>query len=69
MSFIYFRKQILTNVDDMIWENRIVTLLGVRIDSELKFDDHLTNICIKANTKLTVLTRMRKYLDFGETSA
>ena len=52
--------------DDMIWENRTVKLLGITIDNELKFDEHLTNICIKANRKLTVLTRMRKYLDFNK---
>ena len=52
--------------DDMIWENRTVELLGITIDNELKFDGHLTNICIKANRKLTVLTRMRRYLDFNK---
>ena len=50
----------------MIWVNRTVKLLGITIDNELKFDEHLTNICIKANRKLTVLTRMRKYLDFNK---
>ena len=38
--------------DDKIWENRTVKLLGITID-ELKFDEHLTNICIKANRKLS----------------
>ena len=52
--------------DDMIWENRTVKLLGITIDNELKFDEHLTNICIKTNIKLTVLTRIRKYLDFNK---
>ena len=51
----------------MIWENRTVNLLGITNDNELKFDEHITNICIKANRKLTVLTRMmRKYLDFSK---
>ena len=50
----------------MIWENRTVKLLGITINNELKLDEHLTNICIKANRKLTVLTRMRKYLDFNK---
>ena len=44
---------------DIIWENRTVKLLGITIDNELKFDEHLTNIYIKANRKLTVLTRMK----------
>ena len=50
--------------DNMIWENRTVKLLGIKIDNELKFDEYLTNICIIENRKLIVLTRMRKYLDF-----
>ena len=49
--------------DNMIWENRTVKLLGIKIDNELKFDEYLTNICIIENRKLIVLTRMRKYLD------
>ena len=51
--------------DDMIWENITVKLLGITIDNELKFDEHITIICIKANRKLAVLKRMRKYLDFS----
>ena len=39
--------------DDMIWENRTVKLLGITIHDELKFDEHLTNICIKANRKMS----------------
>ena len=35
----------------MIWENRTVNLLGITIDNELKFDEHIANICIKAKTK------------------
>ena len=46
----------------MTWENKTVELLGITIANELKFDEHLTNICIKVTRKLTVLARMRKYL-------
>ena len=52
--------------DDMIEENLTVQLLGITIDNELQFDKHLTNICIKSNRKLTILIRMRKYLDFNK---
>ena len=55
-----------TSRDDMIWGNRAVKLLEIRIDNELKFDEHVTNICLKANRKLTVFTKMRKYLDFNK---
>ena len=47
----------------MIWETNEVKLLGVNIDSDLKFDKHTEKICQKANTKLTALSRMCKYLN------
>ena len=52
--------------DNMKWENRSVKLLGITLDTELKFDRHLINISINANRKLTALTRMRKNLDFNK---
>ena len=48
--------------DDKIWESRTVKLLGIIIDNELKFDEHISNVCIKARRKLKVLPRIRKYL-------
>ena len=49
--------------DDQIGESRTVKLLGVTIDNELKFDEYISNDCKKAQRKLTVLTRIKKYLD------
>ena len=49
--------------DDQIWESRTVKFLGVTIDNELKFDEYISNVCKKAQRKLTVLTRIKKYLD------
>ena len=37
-------------------------LLGVRIDSDLTFKEHVTSICSKANQKLHALTRVSKYM-------
>ena len=37
-------------------------LLGVRIDSDLTFTEHITSICSKANQKLHALTRVSKYI-------
>ena len=37
-------------------------LLGITIDNELKFDDHITKICRKANSKLSALSRLAIYL-------
>ena len=45
--------------DDQIWESRTVKLLGITIDNELKFDEYISNVCKKAQRKLTVLTRIK----------
>jgi len=37
---------------DKIWEDKTVKLLGVTIDNSLKFDQHVSDICSKANRKL-----------------
>ena len=37
-------------------------LLGVGIDSDLTFKEHVTSICSKANKKLYALTRVLKYM-------
>ena len=50
--------------DDQIWESRTVKLLGITIDNELKFGEYINNVSKKAQRKLTVLTRLKKYLDF-----
>ena len=48
--------------DDLIWESNDVKLLGITIDKNLKFDQHVSNICSKANKKINVLNRMSKFL-------
>ena len=52
--------------EDKIWESKEVKLLGVTIDSDLKFDNHVANICSSANRKLTILSRMGTYLSFKQ---
>ena len=44
-----------------IWESSDVKLLGVTIDNELKFAEHVSKICSKASRKLSVLARMSKF--------
>ena len=41
-------------------------LLRVNMDRDLKFNGHMLDICSKANRKLTILSRMLKYLTFEE---
>ena len=39
-----------------------VTLLGITIDHELKFNKHIEDICKRASFKLYVLNRIKKYV-------
>ena len=53
------------NVDGAkLWESNSVTLLGAHIDSSLKFDKHITELCKKAGTKHFALSRLAKVLPF-----
>ena len=47
---------------DKIWESNNVKLLGVKKDKELTFDEHISNICLKANRKLRALARLSRFL-------
>ena len=49
---------------DLIWESNSVKLLGITIDNHLKFDKHISLLCIKANRKLFALARISNYLTF-----
>ena len=44
--------------NDKIWEKATVKLLGRTIDNELKVDEHLQNVCLNVNRKLSALMRI-----------
>ena len=46
----------------IVWESINVKLLGITLDNNLKFDKHVSNICPKANRKLSTFTRVAKFL-------
>ena len=50
--------------DEMIWESKSEKLLGVTVDKNLNFNDHLSNVCKKANQKVTALARIAGILPF-----
>ena len=50
--------------NDRIWESNYVKLFGRNIDRSLKFDFHILKLCSKADRKLTILSRMFKFLTF-----
>ena len=39
---------------DTVWESNQVKFLRVEIDNNLRFDKHVSNICLKANRKLSL---------------
>ena len=50
-------------IDNKIIEgNTSVKLLGVKIDNELNFKEHVTNICNKVSQKLHALARISSYM-------
>ena len=50
--------------DNKILERNKVKLPGITIANNLKFDEHVSNICLKAGRKLSALTRMTKIISF-----
>ena len=58
-------EQMWTKLDrDIVWESKDVKLLGITLCNNLRFDKHVSNICSKANRKLSALTRVAKFLLF-----
>ena len=49
---------------EKIWEDHSIKLLGLSIDNELKTDKSVSNIIQKANSKLSALSRMTKFMTF-----
>ena len=50
--------------EDIVWESNNVELLGVTIDKNLRFDKHVSNICLKAKRELSALKRIAKFVPF-----
>ena len=48
-KFEYFLAKVGIN---RIWKTRAVKFLCISIDNELKFDEHLSKVCLKAKRKL-----------------
>ena len=47
---------------DKMWEDHSVKLIGVSIDNDLKLDKHALDIIKKANSKLSTLLRLTKFM-------
>ena len=54
-----------TNIgESKILESQKQNLLGIVIDKNLKFDEHVLSICKKVGRKVSVLSRISKFLSF-----
>ena len=52
--------------NERIWESKSEKLLGIIIDKNLNFNDHVLKISLKAGRKLTALGRISKYLNLDK---
>ena len=41
--------------------------LGVKVDSKLSFENHISSLCKKASQKLHALRRVVNFMDLGKT--
>ena len=48
----------------VVWESNDAELLRVTIDDNLRLDKHGSNLCLKANRKLSALTRVVRFAPF-----
>ena len=52
---------------DIEWETivceNLVKLLGIKIDNQLTFSEHVSSICKKVSLKLHALARVSKYMN------
>lgn len=52
----------LTIDDQQIRPTRNLKILGINMDDELSFSDHVSDICKKASQKVGVLARLRNLI-------
>ena len=63
------------NKHEMYIDNKKITsehsikLLGIEIENQLKFDNHVSTLCRKAGSQLNAIGRLRKYIGFPEKKA
>ena len=51
---------------ERIWESKSEKLLGIIIDKDLKFNQHLRSLCLKAGRKVTALRRICRYISLNQ---
>ena len=58
------------NIDNKIIETtKSVKLLGITIDSQLRFNEHISNLCNKASMQLNGINHLQRYMGAKEMKA
>ena len=52
--------------EEKLWESKSEKLLGITIDKDLNFNEHIRNVCQKAGRKVTALGRICRYLNLDK---
>ena len=52
--------------NERIWESKSEKRLGIIIDKNQNFNDHILKICLKAGRKVTALGRISKHLNLDK---
>ena len=49
--------------ENTIFSDPSIKVLGIVLDNKLQFDEHVSQMCLKASRQINALKRISKYLD------
>ena len=52
--------------DEIIWESNKQKLLGLQIDRNLNFNEHVSSLCKKAGKKLSILAKLSNFMSIKQ---
>ena len=64
--FVFFTFKISFIKKTVLITSILILLLGVKFDSNLSFENHVTSLCKKASQKLHALARISHYMDLNK---
>ena len=63
----YKNENVSANIgNENIWESHKQKLLGLDIDWNLNFNEHVSSLCRKADNKMSVLARLSNFMNFKQ---
>ena len=60
------RKQRIRRNNETVSNSKYEKLLGVKVDHELNFNEHVSSLCKKASQKVNALSRIASYMTFDQ---